>query len=196
MMRFLGHAGLAAAVFATVAGIDTFNADQAFDLKEFLVEDSPEFLLLAVVIAVASYFLFSLRDARQERISMAAALVEAVAEGNQWRAAARVYSDGLSQAIQQQFGDWQLSASERDVAMLMLKGLSHKEIATLRDSSHATVRQQAAAAYAKSGLSNRTELAAFFLEDLFPSSSVQMPGLKPSAFSSDIRSIRASVSHL
>ena len=196
MKRFLGHAGLAAAVFATVAGIDTVNAYEPFNLKEFLIEDTPEFLLFAVVIAVASYVLFNLRDARQERNSMAGALLEAVAEGNQWRAAARVYSDGLSQAIQQQFGDWQLSASERDVAMLMLKGLSHKEIATLRDSSPATVRQQAAAAYAKSGLSSRTEMAAFFLEDLFPSGGAQMPGLKPSAFSSDIRSIRASVSHL
>ena len=169
MMRFLGHAGLAAAVFATVAGIDTFNADEAFNLREFLVEDSPEFLLFALVIAVASYVLFDLRDARQERNSMAGALVEAVAEGNQWRAAARVHSDGLSQAIQQQFSHWQLSASERDVAMLMLKGLSHKEIANLRHSSSATVRQQAAAIYLKSGLSSRAELAAFFLEDLFPS---------------------------
>ena len=53
----------------------------------------------------------------------------------------------------------------------MLKGLSHKEIAKLRNSSAVTVRQQAAAVYAKSGLSSRAELAAYFLEDLFPSES-------------------------
>ena len=62
-----------------------------------------------------------------------------------------------------------LTASECDVASLMLKGLSHKEIAQIRNSSAATVRQQAAAIYGKSGLTSRAELAAYFLEDLFPS---------------------------
>jgi DNA-binding NarL/FixJ family response regulator len=50
--------------------------------------------------------------------------------------------------------------------VLMLKGLSHKEIARVRATSEATVRQQAASVYRKSGLSSRAELSAFFLEDL------------------------------
>ena len=36
----------------------------------------------------------------------------------------------------------------------------------MRDASERTVRQQALAVYAKSGLGGRAELAAFFLEDL------------------------------
>ncbi|MCP5363623.1 MAG: response regulator transcription factor [Hyphomicrobiales bacterium] len=48
----------------------------------------------------------------------------------------------------------------------MLKGLTHKEIAVLRETSEATVRQHATAIYRKSGLSNRSQLTAFFLEDL------------------------------
>ena len=195
MRCLVAHAGLAAAVFSLIAGIDIITADEPFNHREFLVEDAPEFLLLAIAIAAASYAGFRLRDARLEHSDLSSALSDAIAEGNQWRAAARVHCDGLAEAIQQQFSDWQLSASERDVAMLMLKGLSHKEIANLRHSSSATVRQQAAAVYAKSGLSSRTELAAYFLEDLFPSRLMQPPSFKPAPRPSDIRSIEASAGH-
>jgi DNA-binding NarL/FixJ family response regulator len=50
----------------------------------------------------------------------------------------------------------------------MLKGLRHKEIATMRETSERTVRQQALTIYKKAGLDGRTDLAAFFLEDLLP----------------------------
>jgi DNA-binding NarL/FixJ family response regulator len=48
----------------------------------------------------------------------------------------------------------------------MLKGLSHREVSEIRHTSEATVRQQALMVYRKSGLANRAELSAFFLEDL------------------------------
>ncbi len=73
---------------------------------------------------------------------------------------------GLSDAIDQQFISWGLTASEQEIARLLLKGLSHKEIATVRQASEATVRQQATAVYKKANLAGRAELAAFFLEDL------------------------------
>jgi DNA-binding NarL/FixJ family response regulator len=52
------------------------------------------------------------------------------------------------------------------VALLLLKGLAHKEIADARETSERTVRQQSLAIYRKAGLSGRAELSAFFLEDL------------------------------
>lgn len=72
----------------------------------------------------------------------------------------------MSRAIRAQFANWRLTAAEAGVAELMLKGLTHKEIAVLRETSEATVRQHATAIYRKSGLSNRSQLTAFFLEDL------------------------------
>lgn len=59
-----------------------------------------------------------------------------------------------------------LSPAERQIALLLLKGLSHKEIAQIRLVSETTVRQQARSLYRKAGLSGRNDLAAFFLEDL------------------------------
>lgn len=73
---------------------------------------------------------------------------------------------GLAGAIDAQFVRWGLSRSERDVAMLLLKGLSLKEIAATRHASEATVRQQAQGVYRKAQVSGRAELSAHFLEDL------------------------------
>jgi len=69
-------------------------------------------------------------------------------------------------AMQRQFEAWQLSRSEQEVALLLLKGLSLKEVASLRDTREKTVRQQASSIYGKSGLEGRHALAAWFLEDV------------------------------
>jgi hypothetical protein len=52
------------------------------------------------------------------------------------------------------------------VASLLIKGLSHKEIATVRAVSDRTVWEQARSISSKAGLTGRTALSAFSLEDL------------------------------
>ena len=79
----------------------------------------------------------------------------------------------LGAAIQSQFRTWGLTPAEQDVGLLILKGFSHKEIARLRATSEATIRQQAASIYEKAKLSGRAALSAFFLEDLL------LPDLPP-----------------
>ncbi len=71
----------------------------------------------------------------------------------------------LSHVISQQFDDWQLTDSEKEVGWLLLKGLSLKEIAALRETLEKTVRQQASSLYKKSGISGRHAFAAWFIED-------------------------------
>ena len=88
------------------------------------------------------------------------------AEAEEWRKQAKAHIEGLSQEIERQLNAWKLSASEKEVAFLLLKGLSLKEIADIRATSEKTARAQSTAVYEKSGLSGRSELAAFFLEDL------------------------------
>ncbi len=83
-----------------------------------------------------------------------------------WRAEAQELLRGLGAAIDRQFDRWGLSPAEREVGLLLLKGLSLKEAAEARQTSERTVRQQALAVYRKAGLAGRAELAAFFLEDL------------------------------
>jgi len=87
-------------------------------------------------------------------------------ERDAWRESARQALRGLGEAIDGQFDAWGLTPSEREVALLLLKGHSHKAIAKHTDRSAQTVRQHAASAYRKADLSGRAELSAYFLEDL------------------------------
>jgi DNA-binding CsgD family transcriptional regulator len=88
------------------------------------------------------------------------------AEARRWRAEAWHTLEGLGAAIDREFTRWSLTDAERSVALLLLKGMSHKKIANQRGTNEGTVRQQALAIYRKAGLSGRSSLAAFFLEGL------------------------------
>ena len=75
-------------------------------------------------------------------------------------------SDEFLSHIDQQFNDWHFSRSEKEIALLLIKGLSMREIADIRGSNENTVRQQSSQIYKKSSLGGRMELSAFFLDDL------------------------------
>jgi DNA-binding CsgD family transcriptional regulator len=75
--------------------------------------------------------------------------------------------NGIKVEMEAQFRQWGMTAAERDVGLLILKGLNHKEIAALRGTSEATVRQQAQSIYQKAELPGKTAFSAYFLEDLF-----------------------------
>lgn len=70
------------------------------------------------------------------------------------------------EVMQKQFDEWDLTDSEQQIVISLLKGLSFREVASLRDTAEKTVRQQATGVYRKAGLRGRHELAAWFFEDL------------------------------
>jgi len=72
----------------------------------------------------------------------------------------------LSEVIGNEFNNWQLTTSEREVGWFLLKGLSLKEIAVIRETLEKTVRQQASSIYKKAGLNGRHAFSAWFIEDL------------------------------
>lgn len=78
---------------------------------------------------------------------------------------ARLAGELLS-VMKEQFSKWKLTPSEFEVALLLIKGLSMKEIALARHVKEKTVRSQATNIYSKSGYAGRHELAAHFIEDL------------------------------
>lgn len=83
-----------------------------------------------------------------------------------WRQESAKWREGLSQSIDKQFQLWKLTPAEKEVALLLMKGLELKMIADVRETTERTARQQAFSIYQKSGLKGRAELTAFFLEDL------------------------------
>ena len=79
-------------------------------------------------------------------------------------------SGELLAVMRDQVAQWGLSPSESELALLLIKGLSMKEIAEARQVKEKTIRQQATSVYAKSGYAGRHELAAHFIEDLMSDS--------------------------
>lgn len=75
-------------------------------------------------------------------------------------------SGELLAVMRDQFRQWGLSPSESEIALLLIKGLSMKEVAEARQVKEKTIRQQATSVYAKSGYAGRHELVAHFIEDL------------------------------
>jgi DNA-binding CsgD family transcriptional regulator len=182
--RVLGGLLVAFFLIAILAGVDVASdVRQGTTLEHVLAEVAVVVVGLAGSAVIARQLLIRLRRARAaeaELQTLASRLKATEAEAARWRAEAADILAGLGRAIDQQFERWSLSPAEKEVALLLLKGLSHKELAEVRSVTEATARQQARAVYKKAGLSGRNDLAAFFLEDLLlPSGSDAR--LKPSS---------------
>ena len=164
---------LVAAVLGGVAGLASL--DLAADLRhggslQHALMEGLIVLLGGAGLAVLLRRLWQLRqqgiDARADAAALGRELELSRAESERWRKEASDLVAGLGALIDEQLGRWGLTAAEKEVALLLLKGLSHKEVASARAVSEATARQQAAAVYRKAGVAGRHDLAAFFLEDL------------------------------
>lgn len=153
--------------FALLLGIEFLTEDDEFDLADFLGDALQTALIIASATGVAM-LTGSFQKEREEKQVLTRDLEMARAEGASWRSRAQRYLAGLGEEIEKQFEVWSLTDAEREVGLLMLKGFSHREIASLRGTTEATVRHQARAAYQKSGLSGRAAFCAYFLEDLLP----------------------------
>lgn len=135
-------------VFGTLGAYDVFlETDRASSFHILL-----EAILVTLAFSWAIYLIKQLFLARDDV--------------NRWRNETRKWTEGLAQTIEQQFDQWKLTPAEKEVALLLMKGLEHKEIAEIRGTTERTARQQSTTLYQKSALGGRAELTAFFLEDL------------------------------
>lgn len=125
-------------------------------------------ILLASLIGIVYFGWLYFRATQLKIIELTLDLADANLQAVKWREANRELVAGLSKQILKQFEQWGLTQAEVEVGMLMLKGLSLQEVADVRATSERTIREQARAIYRKSGLAGRSELSAYFLEDLLP----------------------------
>lgn len=157
---------IATGLFAGIAilmAMDLFgDSETGADPVHLVIEG----LVMAFAIAGVGALWRGLRAAEARAARLDVDLEKARGEALRYKGEAAEALRGLGAAIDSQFERWKLTAAEREVGLLMLKGLSHREVAEVRATSEATVRQQALVVYRKSGLRNRSDLSAFFLEDL------------------------------
>lgn len=155
---------MALAAVAILTGIDLVeDYIEGVSWSHVTVEGS---IILVTTVGALILLKKMLEQFYSERQAFKAEVSVAREDAKRWQAEASSLLEGLGKAIEDQFGVWHLTPSEKEVGLLLLKGLSHKEIAVVRSTSEKTVRQQAASIYAKSHLDGRAQLSAFFLEDL------------------------------
>ncbi len=156
---------LALALFVIIVG---GAIDLVFDAPESLLSGhviyEASMIVIAIVITIALWRGWLL--AERSLVETQRVLEASSEERDAWRERAQQALEGLGIAVNTQFHSWGLTPSESDIALLLLKGHSHKSIARATGRSERTVRQHAVAVYQKSQLGGRAELAAFFLGDL------------------------------
>ncbi len=72
----------------------------------------------------------------------------------------------LHKEILDEFDRWGLTNTQKDIALMLIKGLSMKEIAEARNVKDKSVQAQATIIYSKANVLNRHELSSYFIESL------------------------------
>ena len=141
-------AGLGLGSFALLLLLEIATEGDELAPFDLLVDAASILLTIAAAVGVA-LLAQRLQAQHEERMALIRDLAIARAEGDGWRSQVRSHLAGLKAGMDRQFQAWGMTAAEREVGLLILKGLSHKEIAALRATTEATVRQQAQAIYRK-----------------------------------------------
>ncbi|WP_019613136.1 helix-turn-helix transcriptional regulator [Psychromonas ossibalaenae] len=124
--------------------------------------------VLSGVIALAAFTILFIWDLKKNKqmIVLKSSLTNTEKQLSASQLQTKKLIGELSKIIQIQFDEWKLTKSEKEVALLLLKGLTLDEIAGMRETREKTVRQQASNLYKKASIAGRYELVAYFFEDL------------------------------
>lgn len=139
--------GLCAAFF-----IGDVIADIGVDVEESRFHLPLEAFVATVMIFGVIYFMIELRRLLARIAAMDTGLRAARGE--------------MSDVIDGFFTDWALTPAERDVALMVLKGIDNDTIAGLRGTAPGTVRAQCTKIYGKAGVDGRAQLLSVFMEEL------------------------------
>ncbi len=159
-------AGIGSTCFALLLALEIVTEGDELSLLDLVVDGLGILLTIGAAVGVA-LLAQRMHAQHDEKMALIRELEIARVEGNGWRTKVQSHLAGLKAGMDTQFHEWDMTAAEREVGLLVLKGLSHKEIAALRATTEATVRQQAQSIYRKSNLPGKTAFSAYFLEDLF-----------------------------
>jgi len=76
------------------------------------------------------------------------------------------YKKDIHEFLKINFIEWKLTKSEKDIALLLFKGCTGKEISEIRTTNYQTVRTQISSIYRKAKVKNHNQFMATLMEDL------------------------------
>lgn len=152
-----GHVGLRRSLFLAAAGLQigcgmVFVTDVAVEWK------NPTFHSFVELFAVLGLWLGAALTLREYR--------NLLSRNTKVERELNVAAGAFQEEIERYFDRWGLTAAERDVALLSIKGVSIANIAAFRNTKDGTIKAQSAAIYRKAGVSGRAELISVVVEEL------------------------------
>ena len=131
----------------------------------FIIRKRILHLLIAIFSVLGIYFLFNEVKEKKQDIDSAKEVIENLKTRNQ-----KLSDLNLSfwHSIQDQFKAWSLTEAEKEIAILLLRGLSNQQIAAIRGKSLKTIENQSFSIYQKSGTTGKLEFIAYFISPLLP----------------------------
>ncbi len=170
-------AGVGLGFYVLILSLEIVTEQDDIEFFDVLVDAVALLLTIGSAVGVA-LLVQRMHIQHEEKLALLRDLDVARTQGDNWRSKVQSHMAGIRIEMEKQFDEWGMTAAEQEIGMLILKGLSHKEVASLRGTSEATVRQQAQSIYGKSNLPGKTAFSAYFLEDVF-SPQVVPDGLNP-----------------
>jgi DNA-binding CsgD family transcriptional regulator len=170
-------AGIGVVSFGLLMFLEIATETDEISFSDMIVDGLGLLLMISTTVGLV-LLVHRMQSQHEEKLDLIRHLDVARAEGTEWRRKAEAHLAGLRDEMDAEFDRWGMSGAEKEVGMLMLKGLSHKEIARLRGTTEATSRQQAQSIFQKSNLPGKTAFSAYFLEDLLATDGVEPGGLK------------------
>lgn len=157
-----------AAIITVLLLVMTSNA---FDLVMDFTRHEPIWHLIEEIIVISlaiGLIVYLTKELKQKKYAMQTLIEELKTTERSLTQSTTFINNArkeYSEIIHQQFDEWQLSQSQQQIALLLLKGLSFNEIAAIRDTKEKTVRQQASEIYKKADVAGRHAFSAWFFED-------------------------------
>ena len=93
-------------------------------------------------------------------------LIEVLRRKQSLERTAQMANRAVHDIIEKNFDSWALTASERDIAGLLVKGLSIAEIAKVRNSAEGTIKSHLNAIYRKSGTRSRADVMSQIMDSM------------------------------
>lgn len=81
----------------------------------------------------------------------------------------------FDEVLGDKFKEWSLTTAERDVTLLIIRGLSIADIATARNTAHGTIKAQSTSIFRKIGVGSKTQLMSVIIDEFLDTSYYDAP---------------------
>jgi DNA-binding NarL/FixJ family response regulator len=164
-LNYLSRLKLGIVFFAVLVAFNVIDIyDDLLDgssLTHVIEESIMVLIFLSIIVVLIRRLNESIAQQRQLKKELQNITLLHQQQSAEMQKARQQYSD----IIEAQFEQWGLTKSEKEVGFLLLKGLSLKEIADVRNVKEKTIRQQASNIYSKAGVTGRHEFAGWFFDE-------------------------------